>query len=267
MRIRSGYEIAYDCPVPTPMVLMLSLRAERLADLETPDLIHSEPFVPVSQYQDQFGNLCSRLVAPIGRMTLKSDFVIRDSGSPDPVFPDAQQCPIPDLPDNVIVYLLSSRYCDAQAMNPLAWSLFGAIEPGWARAEAIVAYAHDRIQFSYQHARPTKTATEAHEEQFGVCRDYAHLAITLCRCMNIPARYCTGYMGDIGIPVEGVMDFSAWMEVYLGGQWRTMDARHNKPRIGRVMMAFGRDATDVAIITNFGPATLAEFRVIAEELA
>ena len=222
MRIRCGYEITYECPAPTPMLLMLNVRPERLSDLETPDIIHTNPPIPLTQYRDQFGNLCSRILAPAGRLTLSADFVIRDSGLPDPIFPDAQQSPVNELPDDVIVFLLGSRYVETQEL--------------------------------------------AHEERQGVCRDYAHLAIALCRCMNIPARYCTGYMGDIGIPVEGVMDFSAWMEVYLGGAWRTLDARHNKPRIGRVMMAMGRDATDVAIITNFGPANLVNFTVIAEEL-
>ncbi|WP_293680779.1 transglutaminase family protein [uncultured Phenylobacterium sp.] len=266
MRIRAGYKITYDCPAPTPMLLMLNVRPERLADLETPDLIHTTPHVPLRQYRDQFGNLCARILAPAGRMVLSGDFVIRDSGQPDPVFPDAKQLPIDELPDDVIVFLLGSRYCETQALNELAWRLFGGIEPGWARAAAIVKYAHERITFGYKHARPTRTAFEAHEEQLGVCRDYAHLAITLCRCMNIPARYCTGYLGDIGVPKDGLMDFSAWMEVYLGGQWLTLDARHNKPRIGRIMMAVGRDATDVALVTHFGPATLAGFEVVTDEL-
>jgi transglutaminase-like putative cysteine protease len=266
MRIRAGYQITYDCPAATPMLLMLNVRPERLGDLETPDLIHTNPHVPLRQYRDQFGNLCSRILAPAGRMTLSADFVIRDSGRPDEIFPEAGQWPIDSLPDDVIVFLLGSRYCETQELNDLAWKLFGDVPPGWPRAQAIVKYAHERITFGYEHARPTKTAFEAHEERVGVCRDYAHLAITLCRCMNIPARYCTGYLGDIGVPVEGAMDYSAWMEVYLGGQWRTMDARHNKPRIGRIMMAYGRDATDVAIVTNFGPATLAGFEVITEEL-
>ena len=266
MRIRAGYVITYDCPAPTPMLLMLNVRPERLSDLETPDLIHTQPHVPLRQYRDQFGNLCARILAPQGRMTLSADFVIRDSGRPDPVFPDAEQSLIDQLPDDVIVFLLGSRYCDTQELNDLAWSLFGDIAPGWARAQAIVKYAHERITFGYEHARPTRTAFEAHEERLGVCRDYAHLAITLCRCMNIPARYCTGYLGDIGIPPAGPGDYSAWMEVYLGGQWRTMDARHNKPRIGRIMMALGRDATDVAIVTNFGPANLVDFQVITDEI-
>jgi transglutaminase-like putative cysteine protease len=266
MRIRAGYEITYECPAPTPMLLMLNVRPERLSDLESPDFIRTQPHVPLRQYRDQFGNLCSRILAPPGRLTLSADFVVRDSGRPDEIFPDAEQSPIDRLPDDVIVFLLGSRYCETQELNDLAWKLFGDVPAGWARAQAIVAYAHERITFGYEHARANKTAIDAHEERLGVCRDYAHLAITLCRCMNIPARYCTGYLGDIGIPAEGVMDFSAWMEVYLGGRWRTMDARHNKPRIGRIMMAYGRDATDVAIVTNFGPATLADFKVITDEL-
>ena len=266
MRIRCGYEITYQCPAPKPMLLMLNVRPERLSDLETPDVIRSSPPIPLTQYRDQFGNLCSRILAPAGRFTLSSDFVIRDSGLPDPVFADAWQIPVDLLPDDVIVFRLGSRYCDTQELNDVAWSLFADVPAGWARAQAIVQYVHDRITFGYEFARPNKSATDAHEERNGVCRDYAHLAITLCRCMNIPARYRTGYIGDIDFPPVGDMDFSAWIEVYLGGQWRTLDARHNTPRIGRIMMAMGRDATDVAIITNFGPAFLADFKVTAEEL-
>jgi transglutaminase-like putative cysteine protease len=220
----------------------------------------------VGQYFDGFGNLCSRIVCPAGRTVLSADFVVRDSGDPDPVSPEAVQHPVEDLPDDVIVFLLASRYCETEHLSDLAWKLFGDVPAGWERAQAIVDYAHRRIAFGYEHARPTKTAFEAHEEQLGVCRDYAHLAFTLCRCMNIPARYCTGYLPDIGVPKSGEMDFSAWFEVYLGGAWRILDARHNKPRIGRVLMARGRDATDAAITTSFGPNLLAGFKVIGEEL-
>jgi len=267
MRIRAGYEITYDCPAPTPMLLMLNVRPEREPDLESPDFLASEPAVPVRRYRDSFGNTCARILAPAGRIVLRSDFVIADSGLPDPVDLDAPQHRVEDLPDEVIVYLLGSRYCDMEPLSDLAWQLFGDTPPGWARVQAVVDYAHERISFGYEHARPTRTAREAHEERRGVCRDYAHLAVTLCRCLNIPARYCTGYLGDIGMPPnDAPMDFSAWFEVYLGGRWRTFDARHNRPRIGRILMAVGRDATDVAISTNFGPATLAGFRVITEEL-
>jgi transglutaminase-like putative cysteine protease len=198
---------------------------------------------------------------------MSNDFVVRDSGLPDEVAAQAVQHPVQELPSEVLVYLLGSRYCETDRISDQAWSLFGQVPKGWPLVQAIVDYAHSRIAFGYQHARPTKTAFEAHQEQKGVCRDFAHLAVTLCRCMNIPARYATGYLGDIGVPpVDDPMDFSAWFEVYLGGRWYTMDARHNVPRIGRVVMARGRDATDVAIVTSFGDCTLTGFKVVTEEV-
>jgi len=266
MRIRAGYEITYECPQPTPMLLLLNVHSSRYQDLETPDVIRTDPQIPVAQYHDGFGNLCSRIVCPPGRTVLSADFVMRDTGEPDPVSPGAVQHPVENLPNEAIIFLLASRYCETEHLSDLAWRLFGDIAPGWGRAQAIVDYAHSRITFGYEHARPTKTAFEAHEEGFGVCRDYAHLAITLCRCMNIPARYCTGYLPDIGVPVTGQMDFCAWFEVYLGDRWHVLDARHNKPRIGRILMARGRDATDAAITTSFGPNTLTGFKVIGQEL-
>jgi transglutaminase-like putative cysteine protease len=268
MRIRAGYQIAYDCPRATPMLLMLNVRPERAGDLETPDLVRAEPSIPIERYVDAFGNVCTRLVAPPGRIVFRNDFVIRDSGAPDPVLENARQERVEDLPNDVIEYLLPSRYCEMEHLSDLAWGLFGGVPEGWARVQAVVDYAHQRIAFGYEHARKTKTAFEVHEERAGVCRDYAHLAITLCRCLNIPARYCTGYLGDIGVPaLPSPMDFSAWFEVWLDGAWRTFDARHNHPRIGRILMGVGRDATDVAITTSFGPTTLAEFVVFTDELA
>ncbi|MDB5420077.1 MAG: transglutaminase [Brevundimonas sp.] len=267
MDIRCGYRIGYSCPEPVAMVLMLSLRQERLADLVTRQFMMTTPAVPLRDYIDDFGNVCTRLVAPAGNITFSADFIVRDSGLPDPVVRGAVQHPIDDLPEGALIYLLGSRYCETNRLNDIAWALFGGIEPGWARVQAIVDYVHDRIEFGYHHARPTKTAFDAHEEGCGVCRDFAHLAITLCRCVNIPARYCTGYLGDIGIPpIDAPMDFSAWFQAYLGGEWRTFDARHNRPRIGRVLMAHGRDATDTAITTTFGPNQLTEFTVITEEV-
>lgn len=267
MRIRCGYLVEYDCPVATPMMLMLSVRPEREADLVTPQVLLTRPDVPLHSYLDAFGNRCTRLLAPAGRLTLTSDFMITDSGLPDPVEAEAVQHPVDALPDEVIVYLLASRYCETDVMADLAWSLFGHVEPGWGRVQAIVDYVHQRLTFGYPHSRSTRTAWEGHQEQVGVCRDFAHLAITLCRCMNIPARYCTGYLGDIGVPlVDAAMDFSAWFQVFLGGEWRTFDARHNRPRVGRILMAWGRDAVDVAIATTFGPAELSHFTVITEEI-
>ncbi|EJW09513.1 Transglutaminase [Rhodovulum sp. PH10] len=267
MKIRAGFDIAFDCPAPTPLILLLGVEAAREADLETPQKIRFDPPVEHRSYRDMFGNACTRVVAPGGVFRMSADFVIRDSGEPDPIVPDAEQIPVEKLPDETLVYLLGSRYCDTEHLADAAWSLFSATPPGWARVQAICDYVHQRLTFGYSHARATRTAAEGHAEQRGVCRDFAHLAITFCRCMNIPARYCTGYLGDIGVPIDpNPMDFSAWFEAYLGGRWYTFDARHNVPRIGRIVMARGRDATDVAISTAFGRADLHTFKVITEEV-
>ena len=268
MQIRAGYDIAFQCYQETPMVLMLSVHPDRQRDLMTPDHIQFSQDVQARNYLDMFGNTCTRIIAPPGLTEIRNDFLINDSGLPDAVNPDARQAPIGELPDDALIYLLGSRYCDTQKLSDLAWSMFGGINGGWQRVQAICDYAHDRISFGYHHARNDRTASEGHDERVGVCRDFAHLAVTLCRCMNIPARYCTGYLGDIGVPIDPApMDFSAWFEAYLDGRWYTFDARHNHPRIGRIVMARGRDAADVAISTAFGPAPLARFVVITEEVA
>ena len=267
MQIRAGYEISYECPQPTPMILQLSVHSSRVGDLVTQDRIHMDPTIPVNTYHDAFGNFCHVITAPAGRTTFSADFIVWDSGQHDDVAPHAEQHALQDLPVDVLVYLLGSRYCETDKLSNTAWSLFGGVQKGWPLVQAICNYAHDRIAFGYQHANPMKTAWDANNEQRGVCRDFAHLAITLCRCMNIPARYCTGYLGDIGVPCDPApMDFSAWFEVFLGGRWYTFDARHNTPRIGRILMARGRDATDVAIVTSFGPCTLSGFKVITDEV-
>jgi transglutaminase-like putative cysteine protease len=267
MKIRAGYEISYFCPQPTPMIAMLSVHPSREADLITPDRLNLDPALPTNYYIDGFGNVCHVIHAPQGKLTLAADFLINDSGVPDEVAPDAVQHPLEKLPVETLVFLLGSRYCETDRFIKIAWSTFGAVPKGWPLVQAICDYVHDRIQFGYMHASPAKTAWDAHNEGRGVCRDFAHLAITLCRCMNLPARYCTGYLGDIGVPPEpDPMDFSAWFEVYLGGRWYTFDARHNIPRIGRILMARGRDATDVAITTSFGLCTLAGFKVVTDEV-
>jgi len=200
-------------------------------------------------------------------MEIRNEFLIADSGLPDETDVHAEQWPVGDLPDEALMYLLGSRYCDTQKLSDRAWAMFGGIPGGWQRVQAICDYVHDRIEFGYHHARCDRTASEGHEERIGVCRDFAHLAVTLCRCMNIPARYCTGYLGDIGVPRDPApMDFSAWFEVFLDGHWYTFDARHNHPRIGRIVIARGRDAADVAISTTFGSATLARFTVVTDEV-
>ncbi len=266
MRIRTGFRIVYDCPDHVPMMLMLSVHPSRRSDLETPEWVSTEPAVDVRQYIDGFGNICSRVLAPPGRFAISSDFVVRDSGGVDDYAPDAIQVAAHNLPDEALIYLLGSRYCETDKLSDLAWRLFGGTPLGWARVQAICNFVHDHITFGYEHARPTKSAYEAYVEANGVCRDYAHLAVAFCRCMNIPARYCTGYLGDIGVPVVGVMDFSAWFEVYLGNRWYAFDARNNMPRIGRVLIGRGRDAADVAISNTFGLAYLVDFEVVSEEI-
>jgi transglutaminase-like putative cysteine protease len=250
------------------MIQMLNVHDSRVADLEQPDPIMTSPALALQAYRDLFGNWCTRMVAPAGTTRLWTETVIRDSGEPDPVATDARQTPVEALPDDSLVYLLGSRYCETDRLMEIAWAQFGATPAGWARVQAICDYVHDRLAFGYPYARPNKTAFEAHEERQGVCRDFAHLAITLCRCLNIPARYCTGYLGDIGVPpADAPMDFSGWFEAYLDGRWYVFDARHNTPRIGRVLIARGRDASDVAITTTFGPNTLTGFKVITDEIA
>jgi transglutaminase-like putative cysteine protease len=267
MRIQAGYEIAYDCARPTPMLLMLRVHPSRQADLETPERITFDPPVRATEYKDGFGNLCTRITAPPGRLTISNAFVIRDAGEPDLVVPEAEQHTLEDLPDHVLVFLLGSRYCDTDRLMDEAWALFGTTALGWARVQAICDYVHERLEFGYEHASALRTAWDGHREGRGVCRDFAHLAIAFCRCLNIPARYCTGYLGDIGVPADPApMDFSAWFEVYLSGQWYTFDARHNVPRVGRILMGRGRDATDVALSTSFGRCTLAGFKVTTAEV-
>ena len=266
MKIRCGFTLSYECPAPTPMLLLLSIRPEREKDLLEPEVLGFDPPTSSRHHLDSFGNRMTRILAPQGVTTVSADFLVADSGLPDEVSPGAAQHPVDELPDGVLPFLLPSRYCETEHLMDTAWAEFGAIEPGWERVQTIVDYTHAHLKFGYPHARATRTAFEAHQERLGVCRDFAHLAVALCRCMNIPARYATGYLGDIGVaPIDAAMDFSAWFEAYLGGRWRTFDARHNRPRIGRIVMAYGRDATDVALSTAFGSARLIRFEVTTLE--
>ena len=267
MHIRVGYEITYDCPQPTPMILLLHVHHSRAHDLVIPDHLQTDPPVPVTPYRDGFGNWCSRIVAPAGRITITSEAVVSDRGDPDPVVPTAQQHLIQDLPDEALVFLLGSRYCETDLLTQTAWQLFGNTPLGWGRVQAICDFVHSHIIFSYGNARPTRTAWEAFNERSGVCRDFAHLAVAFCRCMNIPARYCTGYLSDVGLPPPYErMDFAGWFEAYLGGHWHTFDPRNNVPRRGRILIARGRDAVDVPISNAFGVNTLAGFSVVTEEI-
>jgi transglutaminase-like putative cysteine protease len=268
MKIEIGFDVTFACTAPTPMVLMLNVHPSRVADLVRPDTLRAQPATGLTTYVDSFGNRSVRLVAPQGEFTVSSNTVIRDSGLPDVVAPDAREVEIADLPPEALLYLRGSRYCETDRLMQKAWSLFGTTPRGWRRVQAIVDFVHQHLEFGYGHARATRSAFDALEDRRGVCRDFAHLAVALCRCMNIPARYCTGYLGDIGVPPDpDPMDFSAWFEVYLDGRWYTFDARHNKPRIGRILIARGRDAADVAISTTFGPNTLKQFVVHTVEVA
>ncbi|WP_339799811.1 transglutaminase family protein [uncultured Marinobacter sp.] len=267
MMIRIGYELVFECPQPTPMILTLRVHPSRFPDLLVADDMVAEPPVPMSDYRDSYGNQCARIVAPQGILKLSADAIINDDGLADVTNPEAGQTAVEQLPDDTLLFLLGSRYCETDPLIDTAWQLFSNNVSGWRRVQAICDYVHNHIEFGYQHARNTRTAWEVFEEKKGVCRDYAHLAIALCRCMNIPARYCTGYLGDIGIPPPyGEMDFAAWFEAYLDGRWYIFDPRNNSPRIGRILIARGRDAADVAISTAFGFNTLKSFKVYTDEI-
>lgn len=273
MRIRYGYRIELVCATETALMTLLDVHPSRRHDLTGPDemrvtsLMDERQPVAVSQHLDAYGNICRRIVAPPGGIRLESEGVIFDSGKPDTIVPNAREVPPARLPDEVLPFLLGSRYCETDKLSGQAWNLFGSTTPGWQRVQAIVDFVHNHLTFGYHFARSTRTAAEAFDERVGVCRDFAHLAVALCRCMNIPARYCNGYLGDIGVPYNPApMDFNAWFEVYLGGRWHTFDARHNEPRIGRIVICRGRDATDTAMISSFGPHTLQRFEVVTEEI-
>ncbi|MDH3715172.1 MAG: transglutaminase family protein [Gammaproteobacteria bacterium] len=267
MKFRVGYELQYEFPQSTPVILLLNVHFTRVADLAMPDHILVDPGVSISGYRDGFGNWCSRILAPKGHVLISADSIVRDTGQPDPVVSHAEQVRVEALPEETLVFLLASRFCDSDRLLDLAWALFGTTEPGWARVQAVSDFVHRHITFGYEHARVTRTASEAYQERCGVCRDYAHLAVAFCRALNIPARYCTGYLSDVGMPLPHPPgDFAAWFEAYLGGQWYTFDPRNNVPRIGRILMARGRDAADVAISTTFGPNTLQSFRVWTDEI-
>jgi transglutaminase-like putative cysteine protease len=267
MLIRIGHDIIFGLPAPTPFILMLSVHPTRQSLLRGTEKQQIEPYVPATNYIDYFGNRCTRIVAPAGQVRFTSDAVIEDSGLPDAIDPSAPQHAVEDLPPEVLRFLLPSRYCEVDLLAETARELFGNTPPGWGRMQTILDWVHNNVKFGYAFARATKTAAEVLRERQGVCRDFTHLAITFLRCMNIPARYATGYLGDIGVPaVPDPMDFSAWLEVYLGGKWWTVDARHNKRRIGRVLMARGRDAVDVALTTAFGVANLQRFVVWTSEV-
>ncbi len=266
MKIAIGYELVYQIPQLTPMLLMLNVHQSRAGDVLVPDVMTTSPQVPLSSYQDRFGNWCTRLVAPAGRFRVAGAGTVADAGQADPSPAGAWQHEVQDLPDDTLLFLLGSRYCETDELSAAAWQLFGHTPLGAARVQAVCDFVHNHISFDYKQARPTRTALQVYNERVGVCRDYAHLAVAFCRCLNIPARYCTGYLSDIGEPYSAVpMDFAGWFEAYLGGQWHMFDPRNNKPRRGRVLIGYGRDATDVAISNSFGMNTLESFTVWTHE--
>ena len=267
MQLRAGYELIYQLPQPTPIILCVNIHESRFADIVVPDRLITEPAIPVSGYVDAFGNHCKRVMAPAGRLRLTADTIVNDSGLVDATVPAAGQDSPEDLPQETLVFLLGSRYCETDLLSETAWQLFSGSAPGYARVQAICNYVHNHIAFNYQNARSTRSAAQAFYEGTGVCRDYAHLAVAFCRCMNIPARYCTGYLSDLGTPEPYPPgDFAAWFEAWIGGRWHMFDPRNNVPRLGRILMARGRDACDVAIATTFGPNTLESFRVWTDEI-
>jgi transglutaminase-like putative cysteine protease len=267
MLIRLGYDMRFELPAPATFVAQLRVHPSRVADLREPDLVHTSPELALDEYSDTFGNLCTRFHAPAGELRLYNSTLIEDPGLPDAIAPKAREIPTQDLPAEVLVFLLNSRYCEVDRLSQIAVELFGGIAPGWGRVAAICAWVHDKVAFGYHFARSTKTALDVYTERTGVCRDFQHLAVTFCRALNIPARYVAGYLGDIQIPpTDTPMDFSAWFEAYLDGHWWTFDARHNHPRVGRVLLATGRDAADVAFLTSFGANTLKSFLVVSDEV-
>lgn len=266
MLIRYGYEFTISVQQPTALVCLLSVHEERVGDIRRQDATWTSPKVPITSYRDMYGNRCQRLVAPVGQLVIRGDATIEDDGLPDPFHPEAREIPVPELPDGCLLYLMGSRYCETDQLSQIAWDLFGHLPPGWSRVQAICDFVHNHIRFDYMAARATRTAYEAYQEQVGVCRDFAHLAATFCRCLNIPARYVNGHLGDIGVPDGGPMDFAAWIEVFLDGHWYSFDPRNNTPRTGRIVVARGRDAADVPLINSFGPHVLEAFQVWTYEV-
>lgn len=268
MRLLIGSRQEYLFPAETPLIAMLRVHPSRNADLERPDTLELSSPTPIDNYVDGFGNVCGRMVAPAGAFTITTSSICHDNGEPDSVKFDARENPVPELPDDTLVYLLGSRYCDTDLLADLTWKVFGNVPPGWARVQAVSDYVHRRVQFDYSTADSTRTASQTLSGGQGVCRDFTHLAIAICRCLNIPARYCTGYLSDIGEPQPYPPgDFAAWMEVYLDQSWWTFDPRNNARRRGRILIARGRDAADVPLVNTFGTHQLTSFRVFADELA
>ena len=266
MQIRYGFDIALNLAQPTTILTLMDVHSDVRCGVAQELELELAPVMPAERFVDDSGNVVRRLSAPAGMAALRLQGVFRSDGTPDAVDAAAEAAPVSDLPLETLPFLRPSRYCETDLLSDVAWGNFGAVGGGWAKVQAICDFVHQRLRFSYPEARPTRTANEALAEGVGVCRDFTHLAIALCRCLNIPARYCNGYLGDIGVPPDPApMDFNAWFEAFLGGRWFTFDARHNQPRIGRILIARGRDAADIPMIATFGPHSLTRFTVVTEE--
>ncbi len=267
MLIRYGYELSFECAAPTLMLCLLDAHEDLAHHMVYDSGFKIWPANGSSTYRDSFGNQVRKFVAPTGLLTIHRDSIIKDDGQPDPVIEDAQEMPLDRVPNDYLIYLLGSRYCETDKLSQIAWDLFGSTPRGWRRVQAICDFVNAHVTFGYEYARPTRTAFETFQEKVGVCRDFAHLAVAFCRCMNIPTRYANGFLGDIGVPPDPApMDYNAWFEVFLDGRWFTFDARHNQPRIGRITVARGRDATDIPLASSFGPHQLATFKVWTDEV-
>jgi transglutaminase-like putative cysteine protease len=267
MLIRYGYELTFNCAEPALMVCLLDAHRDQAQNIRYETPFETTPAISTGTYLDTFSNHVRRFIAPAGDLTIRRDAIIEDSGQPDLVKLDAEEIAVERLPNDTLVFTLGSRYCETDKLSDIAWQLFGSAPRGWRRVQAICDFVCNHLTFGYQYARATRTAYDAYQERVGVCRDFAHLAVAFCRCMNIPARYVNGFLGDIGVPSDPApMDYNAWFEVFLDGRWFTFDARHNMPRVGRITVSRGRDATDIPLATSFGPHTLKTFQVWTEEV-
>ena len=266
MQVKIGCQFSFDSPVPIPLVLQVQPRPDgghRLLQ-ETWSL---QPEAECHEYLDGFGNRCLRFTAPTGPLRFRYEAQAEISPEPDPIVSHATQVPIEGLPDETMVFTLPSRYILSDLLSNAAWDLFGQVPAGWGRIQAVCDWIHEHVEFRTASTTPVTTALDVFLQRYGVCRDFAHMGVTMCRALNVPARYVFGYLPDIGIePPDIPMDFHSWFEAYLEGGWYTFDARHNTPRIGRVPIGRGRDAVDVAIVTQFGPARLTGMEVWADEL-
>ncbi|GAC1397603.1 MAG: transglutaminase family protein [Chloroflexota bacterium] len=265
MNIRVGCDFHYETPWPTPTVMQIEPYASREQRIVRQDM-EIAPTTPTHEYRDSYGNTCRRFTMPGGDFRLRFDAVAAVADTPDPVHLHAIQAPVDELPDETLLYTMPSRYCLSDVLSGAAWDLFGETEPGWGRVQTICDWVHENIRFQYGTSTPLTTAVDVYESRVGVCRDFAHLGLTFCRAMNIPARYVFGYLPDIGVPIpDAPMDFCGWFEAYLEDRWWTFDPRNNTRRVGRVVIARGRDALDVAMFTTYGSHTLHRMVVWADE--